>query len=830
VLSLTVPIEGVEGRSFSPPEVLTARLDVWEARVGSLHRELLSAATREQARAADVVESGRLMKAQGQSLPAEFQGHRPLCVERAWPEEDTGIDPVEHATKKWMSDAETKLAEADRQEKIARAATAVEHSICVVSNAVTALQSVQPSDDPGDGTDAAASQNLVRPTCEIQALVELGRLQLERARQLEAPDTPGKWEQPVPDPREMRGMELGERYSMVVQSKDPSELFKLSAEAQADAEASAEASSCTELPFEDMGKRSLCEATQKALAARQFPSARRALQALALDAYGVQCPEASFEFLIWLQSVDVCMRAEDIYGELVEDDHQERVQMSLLYRLANTWFDPSQLTAYEASMKRLCKDSPFFQRLRIADLPPISELLLSYVPPLTLVVTLQLHDDYLYVGAACSPPDGADPQQRLPQIKHMVTRMRVVASELNAYLLKLQELNASIEKEFIHEPALDRSLAEQFDWILARLDSKIVGPLVDELASFFWPYTTHIENSANPKQLVILPDYTLWGFPLERCRSFDRLFDKSCRSVVSRDFSFHAAAQRVRTYVEPADSKERKPLKGEVSAFRMDTTSLLTDPFAEDSVKASDDPKTETLSMLHDRLVSTKVIGSEKRSCNGSVFVASPQDIKTMLIDSSAFVSLGFSRFFTTMPAKHFASQDLRRLAFLGLFNRCVNDPSFRRQTKVDSMKTLRQVEAENPYGTALMATFRGVQCIVMTTQPVPIALAVRSVEVFGRQLQGGKPVSKAFEELLAQQIKDPELRFLRTKEGGELPAEAQGKPTAPDGKGGGKGAEPQEQPGFDELLQMHTQAAYSLIGTPWIFGESGPEAGGKKK
>merc|ERR1719199_1643222 len=117
-----------------------------------------------------------------------------------------------------------------------------------------------------------------------------------------------------------------------------------------------------------MGKRTLCEATQKALAARQFPAARRALQALARDAYGVQCPEASFEFLIWLQSVDVCMRAEDIYGELVEDDHQERVQMSLLYRLANTWFDPSQLTAYEASIKRLCKDSPFFQRLRIADL------------------------------------------------------------------------------------------------------------------------------------------------------------------------------------------------------------------------------------------------------------------------------------------------------------------------------------------------------------------------------------------------------------------------------------------------------------------------------
>jgi hypothetical protein len=500
--------------------------------------------------------------------------------------------------------------------------------------------------------------------------------------------------------------------------------------------------------------------------------------------------------------------------------------MKLLRRLANTWFDPSPLVAHQSSTKRLCRESPFFQRLQLVDLPPISELLLSYFPPLTVVLTLQVHGDYLYVGAACSPPDG-DPAQRLPKIKHMVTRMQIVASELAAFSLKLSELNSLIEKEFVQKPELPQSLAEQFDWILARLDSWIVQPVVRELANYFWPYTTNIDNIANPQQLVILPDYSLWGFPLERCPSFAQLFDKACRSVVTRDFSLHAAAQRVRSFVEPADGTDRKPLKAAVPAFRLDTTSLLTDPFAEDVVTASDDPKMETMSMLHERLVSTKVIGSEKRSFHGSMFAASPEDIKTMLIDSTAFLSLGFSRLFVTMPAKHFAAQDLRRLSLLGIFNRCVNDAAFRRQTKTDSIKTLRQTEAENPYGTSLMATFRGVQTIVMVTAPVPVALAMRSTEVFGRAVQGGQPLSKAMAEMLSQQIKDPQFRYVRATEGGELPAEARS--GTADGKGAGKGAEKADEPGLDDLLQGHTMAAYSLIGVPWIYGEAGAE-GGKKK
>merc|ERR1712232_205001 len=138
--------------------------------------------------------------------------------------------------------------------------------------------------------------------------------------------------------------------------------------------------------------------------------------------------------------------------------------------------------------------------------------------------------------------------------------------------------------------------------------------------------------------------------------------------------------------------------------------------------------------------------------------------------------------------------------------SRCINDSSFRRQTKTDSAKTLRQQAAEGSYGVILMASFRGVQSIVMVSAPVPVALATRNIEVFSRALQGGKTVAKAVDEVLSQHIKDPNLRFLRAKEGGEFPPEARSGAAVPDGKDAKK--PPAESPVAEEhLLPLHTRA-----------------------
>merc|ERR1712046_375186 len=108
------------------------------------------------------------------------------------------------------------------------------------------------------------------------------------------------------------------------------------------------------------------------------------------------------------------------------------------------------------------------------------------------------------------------------------------------------------------------------------------------------------------------------------------------------------------------------------------------------------------------------------------------------------------------------------------------------------------------------------------------MGLAMRNVEIFSKGLQEGKTVGKALEDVLLQQIQDHSMRYLRAKEGGVLPPEARA--DRPDSKDGKKPKDPKQSEGAtsaEYLLPLHTQAAYSIIGVPWLTGESGPGAQG---
>lgn len=279
----------------------------------------------------------------------------------------------------------------------------------------------------------------------------------------------------------------------------------------------------------------------------------------------------------------------------------------------------------------------------------------------------------------------------------------------------------------------------------------------------------------------------------------------------------HLYAQRVRGFVEP--STESAPLKDKVPAAKPAGTTLVTDVFHEDSLRAAEQEavapkKAETLAMLHERLLEAKAIGNPALSCCGKTHEASPQDLKTMLADSTAFYSLGFGRFFTSMGSRHLVTQDLRHLGLLGLFHRMINDTSFRRQTKTDSAKSLRQIGMENAYGTPLMAAFRGVLCTVFTQAPLPAPVAMRSFETFTKAMQAGKTVAQSMQDVLCQSVDCPEGRYMRLLEGGI------GQPTPPDATG-----EP------EDLLPLHSKAAYAVVGVPWTSAEDAEaDKGGKKK
>ena len=109
---------------------------------------------------------------------------------------------------------------------------------------------------------------------------------------------------------------------------------------------------------------------------------------------------------------------------------------------------------------------------------------------------------------------------------------------------------------------------------------------------------------------------------------------------------------------------------------------------------------------LHKRLVEGGCATGDG-SLHGEMWTTSPQDIVKMLQESQSFLFLGFGRFFTTMPAKVLASQTLGHLPLMALFSRAINDAAFRRQTKVDSMKSQRQLLVENVYESALLCAFR---------------------------------------------------------------------------------------------------------------------------
>lgn len=413
----------------------------------------------------------------------------------------------------------------------------------------------------------------------------------------------------------------------------------------------------------------------------------------------------------------------------------------------------------------------------------------------------------------------------MSKLRHFVTRMHIEESDVHMHVQKIQEQNMNIEKDLIMNTEVNESFAEHYEQVLIHFDDLLIRPIMEELRNHFWPLGAHIEHPLNPQHLVIMPDQTLSGLPLERFGSFLDLFGARNHSKISRDLSLHILAQRVREYVSDGD----QPLKAKLPVVSKDATSLLSDANAEDALKPSEDPNGETMSDVHKRLADDKVVGS--KSLHGQMWAASPEDITSLVADSTAMLFLGFGRFFTTMPAQYVSSQDMRHLYLLAIFGRCINDTAFRRQTKTDSMKTVRQVASEGPYGFMVLAAFRGVQSFLTSCSPMPTAINMRNLECFARAFSSGKTVGQALEDLLNERTKNPQLRYQRTLQGGVHPRPTGDASQVSQGGGSRAGStEPPEESSEEDLLIFHTKASYVLCGVPWITVGEGSDAGGAAK
>eukprot|EP00929_Paragymnodinium_shiwhaense_P112627 TRINITY_DN80895_c0_g1_i1.p1 TRINITY_DN80895_c0_g1~~TRINITY_DN80895_c0_g1_i1.p1 ORF type:complete len:2851 (+),score=920.78 TRINITY_DN80895_c0_g1_i1:84-8555(+) len=829
LMMLAMPSEGLDADFVCPAHVCCARLDVWQARMLALRRSISSSQEADRRR----LKAGRgnktvLASARKFFSPQE-EGDRFGFAEKV-------VDPAE-CLETWKKEVDEQLDQGEKRRQAARVLSEIESSIALVSNAVTMLQ---PLAERPEGAAESPAKEL--PGVRTEALAELGRLHLELSAskwvlgKLQAPEpgAPHVWEDEGVDWRELAGMEFAERCSNVLQMKDPAGSFPAPSADDASPEEEGTAGDDDAIAnaslkhHGDIGKKHLCDALAAAADGRQFSAARRALKALALEAYGRRCPEAAFEFLAWLQSVEACLKAQDTFGELLPQEHPEASQLRLLSKLEGSWSVPQVLTSYRTTASRLQRESPLFKRYELGALPGVQDLLLTYVPPLTLVVTMQVHEHWVYIGACATPADGP-PADRAQQLRPFVMRSEMKEIELNACVKRLQAINAAIEKELIEKPQINETLQSEYEAIVDEVERALVVPVAEALEANFWRYTMNIGHPCNPAQLVLLPDSSLWPLPLERSPSLLRLFGgpKSFGNI-TRDISLHLAAQRVARVVEDPAGGDRKPLQARVPTARPESTSLLTDTFNEDELKSFEDPTSETLTAVHKRLVTAKVIGNEPRSL--TAFHVAPEDFKVVLADSTAIYALGFGLFTNFVPMATFAAQDMRHVAVVGLFHRAINYSAFRRQTKAESGKSLQQAALESPYGIALVAGFRGSQCTVMATAPVPTAISARCMELFARGLQNGKTAAKSLEEVLNCVTANPEHRYARSVEGGTLPGGAplsfNAAPVDPKAKAPASPTPPEDA---ELWLPYHSRTAYVLVGTPWIVAE--PEApAGKKK
>lgn len=475
--------------------------------------------------------------------------------------------------QKWLQLVEEQISEEEKMTKFARAMAEVEDSVAKVSNAVSVLElALQQADEAEVVPDY--------PALWAEAKSELGRLQLELStRQATLVRSAGKnleddapvaaanviWDLGEADPTEKQGLEAAERYSNKLNGQDPSQVFQAVEEPEAAMEEAEVAAEVEEglLDFKEFARVTLCEAAKTALTTMNIPAAQRAFEVLACQGYGLRSPKATFEFLCWLQSTEVCIREEKVFKEKLPEDHDERVQLHLLRNLERRWPFPTELSIYKALKQRLETESTFFQRLQLDKLPAIEDILLSHLPASTLVVSLQFRGSFIYMGAVCTPPETVtDRGERVARLAPLVARHTVAPSEVHAAISRILVTRSQIEKQLLAQPEPDPQLQANLEQTVQEVEVHLMDPLSRRLEASFWPCSANAELPAipNPKQLVLLPDSSMAAIPFETMPSFTRLFG-SGNDRIMRDHSLHMLAQRVRASTDVVDAPLKVPLQ-----------------------------------------------------------------------------------------------------------------------------------------------------------------------------------------------------------------------------------------------------------------------------
>jgi len=554
------------------------------------------------------------------------------------------------------------------------------------------------------------------------------------------------------------------------------------------------------------GRATLEEVVRRSLAALDFVVARRALVSLVFRAYGELDAERAFQHLVMLQSVDVFVRSLEIVETCMPREHPEFVWVRQLKALQRRWLNAPELPTYIDARTSLMESSPMGDRLfSLATLPPVSELLATHIAPGTLVVSLQLHSNSLYVGAVCTVADAAATP------KYFVKRVAMNEMDVFVRARRLGEINTEIEREMRLAPGFSAAMEDQYAQVCSEMD-RLLSPIFQQLELSFWPLSRFVKHDSNPQRMVLLPDSSLAAFPLERLASVTRMFVDTPAEKICRDLSFHLHVYRVKDLLETVD---RSSLADSLPGVSSDKFKMIVDPFAEDTLRPTEPEGSQTMFELLESLEGEKICAG---GLTGKRWIASPEDFTKVLVESQAVVYLGFGKFLSAMGSgSALAALDLRHLPILCSVCRCINDTAFRRQTKGDSMKTPALLGVELFYSFSLLASMRGVRALLFTVNPLPIPAAMKVADAISRNMvTEGMTLAQALAAVFAQTVDSSQYRLVRP--GGEDAVEA-----------GEDGEDEEELP----LLSFHSRAALITVGLANTGTGAAPPKGkdkGKKK
>ncbi|CAK4472097.1 unnamed protein product [Aphanomyces euteiches] len=491
---------------------------------------------------------------------------------------------------------------------------------------------------------------------------------------------------------------------------------------------------------------------------------RDAIQACCLElveCFGTRDVASAVKYLLWYQSCRMSVVAEQLFLQACDATNRTAL---FIHRARN--LPPTSVPAQLAHVF-LEHESEAWRRLGV--FTPMEQVL-SSVPPLCVLVSLQFSPDmdYLYGairGSAATPPANAASNAAATAGAagvHVIARMEFHRPRRLALLdlvAKWKAWRASTVKSLLQygeampsSAAMDAFeltasssedvLETQFQALLDEtraLLAPLLDALVPSLAKALPPTTTtaSASNSAaddTASTVVLLVDAALESIPWEA------LVD----AVDSRDFSAHFLSTRWNNL--------------KATPFKREDFFYVADPYHDDHAadgrhSIAGRKSIREIAMLMEfveTLHSLKTHLHGLKGVSGTDYVPSASEWQHALTSrrGGGFLFYGPNRSLAHFAPALLAGLQATKCNLVVAMSRMETDASFRRQSKLDTHKSKRQLMLEDGYESALLWSLAGVNCVVTNQWNTSFAANHRVVSSLFAWMAKNIPIAKAVKRM----------------------------------------------------------------------------------